>query len=269
MTNEKKLQRILADGAGVEITDSDLNAISMSRQALTAAPPLEALKSDIIANKMGKWSWYHAFPQDGYMYDGTRDMTDRQRAGEYVRYMLTIQKWGLQHEDEQISSHFSKRKCPCTGKDPLSSWAFLTKNIAEKFLNENTVGGSKAHGPTAKGYLNAINSQISIQKIMCDFLLGHGKVQNELLRRRGVGDSGIEGIEQETEMPIREQKGAQNAHEKHIVQAHNLSQWRMSYADALRGVSSDKAEDERVPTASVSTGRCKRVSWKLDPAVKE
>ena len=84
-----------------------------------------------------------------------------------------------------------------------------------------------------------------------------------------VGDSGIEGIEQETEMPIREQKGAQNAHEKHIVQAHNLSQWRMSYADALRGVSSDKAEDERVPTASVSTGRCKRVSWKLDPAVKE
>ena len=87
--------------------------------------------------------------------------------------------------------------------------------------------------------------------------------------RRTVGDNGIEGIEQKTEMPMREQKGAQDAHEKHIVQAHNLSQWRMNYADALCGVSSDKTEDERGPTAGVSTGRCKRVSWKVDPTVKE
>ena len=62
-----------------------------------------------------------------------------------------------------------------------------------------------------------------------------------------VGEYGTEENEQVTEMP---EDGAQESRADNVVEAHSMSQWKLSYADVV-------------------TGRCKRVSWKVDPTVKE
>lgn len=179
-STESELHQLILNGFSLKLSKDDLTTLTSSISGETGVKSWDSVKGKIIDQKLELKAWYRAFPSDWQMYHGCKDMRES-RGGEYVRCMQKIQVWGTQHSDPRISNHFKLNKCPCTGSERGSSIAFVTRSLALQFLDEC----DQFTQPVFKQYMNAINSQLEVQRTLCDFIFGENYINNNPLKRKG------------------------------------------------------------------------------------
>ncbi len=176
--SENELHQLLVNGFTLKISKDDLTSLTSSMSSQTGAKSWDNVKNKMIDQKLALKAWHQAYPNNWRMYG--KDFRDNKQ-GEYVRCMQKIQAWGRNHSDTRIRDHFMVNKCPCTGSSQASSTAFVTRSLALKFLDEH----DKFTQPVLKQYLNAINSQLEVQKTLCDYIFGENYVNNNTFKRKG------------------------------------------------------------------------------------
>lgn len=190
--NEEQLQKLCRDANSLTMNDSsELKLIRQRNQSQLARASFEQLKESLQIYVVSKSSWRAKFPKDWTEFGG-RD-TANSRMGEYRRYIANLMKWGLLHNDDKIKHHFTKYRCPCTGKDFSTSAVFLTYNIAEKYLNQLAQDSTRAQ--TIRIIVNSLNSLLQMEQKICDYVLGNGVVDMSNLR----GNKGNMYVEQARE----------------------------------------------------------------------
>ena len=113
--DEEQLQQLCRDANSLPMDDSELGVIRQRNQSQVARASFEQLKESLQIHVVSRSSWRTKYPKD-WMKFGGRDLANS-RMGEYRRYVANLMKWGLLHNDDKIKHHFTKYRCPCTGKD--------------------------------------------------------------------------------------------------------------------------------------------------------